>query len=221
MPNPGAFHGVRLAVLKSFLDEWRQVVEDGNELEFLSKVIHVFHALFPETLAPDAELDEEVIMARLASLNVEDLEDPIFMPPVQQHGQSNTEYEAAKVEYEELKKQYVFRADQISRWFNYRHPSRPTHETRKEPDTLDRLLGKLSGAPSNPCCRKSAFTVWAQAHPEIVQPLIDQRVLELEAQVAAQEKKQGLTTTELLSNVAGKAVESGTSNMLSRYSVQD
>ncbi|KAK7017099.1 SERTA domain-containing protein 3 [Paramarasmius palmivorus] len=177
MPNPGAFKGSRLSYLESHIAGYRKSIEEDVEQEFLANVTRVYNHLFPETLPPDTERSAEEIDA----VSPDNVEDVVFTPPIQKPGQGDEDFAREMREYEELKRRYAFRRDQIARWFNYRRGERAARDpSRKEPDALDRLLGKLSGTTQPPRRKVPAFTAWAQAHPEIVEPLIQQRILELE-----------------------------------------
>ncbi|KAK7023434.1 SERTA domain-containing protein 3 [Paramarasmius palmivorus] len=178
MPNPGAFKGSRLKFLTSHLEGYRKACDEGVEDEFLLNLLRVYHHLFPEEMSPDVERSDE----EMSAVNPDEIEDPVFVPPVQKAGQSDADLDAEKKAYEELKKRYAFRRNQIICWLNYRRLSRDT--SKKQPDAVDKLVGRLSGISSASRRRQPAFTVWARAHPEIVEPLIQKRIEELEAEVA-------------------------------------
>ncbi|KAK7019651.1 SERTA domain-containing protein 3 [Paramarasmius palmivorus] len=182
MPNPGAFSGGRLFLLNSFLEGYRQAIEDGGELEFLANVVRVYHSIYPETMNENEGPTEAQVEALLSNLIMEQVEDPVFMLPVQKPGQSDADFEEEMRAYEELKKRYAFRADQIFRWFNYRRLARTP--PRREPDALERLLGKLAGVTSSGRRKLPDYTVWARANAEEVEPLVKKQVEELQGQQA-------------------------------------
>ncbi|KAK7017061.1 SERTA domain-containing protein 3 [Paramarasmius palmivorus] len=156
----------------------------------------------------DQEPSEEEIAAGFAAFHADTLEDVVIEPPIQVSGQSDVDYDQAMKDHEDLKKRYAFRAEQIARWLNYRRPARDP--ARKEPEALDRLLAKLSGVALPSRRKLPAFTVWAQAHPEIVEPLIKKRILELqEAQRVA--GGEGSSDKASVEGSAANSTDAGTS----------
>ncbi|KAK7047255.1 hypothetical protein VNI00_006922 [Paramarasmius palmivorus] len=173
MARRAAFKGSRLEFLTTHLDEYRKAADEGCDSEVIADITRRYLKRYPETLEHNVEPSSE----HLATVN-DDVADAELVPPVRKEGQSDQDFEKALAEYDAMKKRVAFRMEQIARWFDYRRV--PRRDAQRNLGAINRVVGKLVGAPSGPGRKLAAFVVWAQANPDIVEPLVRQRLLELE-----------------------------------------
>ncbi|PPQ97627.1 hypothetical protein CVT26_002550 [Gymnopilus dilepis] len=170
MPNPGAFHGLRLEFLVAEQAGFAAAVANGTKEEFMKDLLRRYFKRFPIELPHNEDPSEEHLAA--VDDNAPDPEPEA--PNPMDYAESEAQYNAALAAFEGRNAVIVARSSQIMRWLTYRHNKATSFNNVpvKQSDCNDpmfifmcRLLGKSSKKPRKPI----AYNLWSQHNKSVVQ----------------------------------------------------